>query len=122
MEKCLRGRDALKSCNCIKVMVKTGNVWDTEMLSLQYYQSIMEIQTAGMPVNQLQDSREQAFYTPTAPVRGMLAAKFLKTSKSTWPLSVLLAFGQPATQYRDGFVHHTIKDQDFPMPLLKCRP
>jgi hypothetical protein len=67
------------------------------MLSLQNDQGIMEIQVACMPVDQLQNSREQAFYTPTAPVEGMLAAELLKARKSRWPVGVLLAFDKPAT-------------------------
>jgi hypothetical protein len=80
------------------------------MLSLQHYQSVMEIQAASMLCYQIQDSREQAFYTPTAPVEGMLAAELLKTRKSRWPVGELLAFDKAATQHRDGFVRYAIKD------------
>ena len=97
--ECVRGGDALQSCNRIKAVIETGNVRDSEMLSLQNDQGIMEIQASCMPIHQLQNGREQAFDTPTAPVEGMLAAERLKARKSRWPLGVLLAFGQPATQH-----------------------
>src|SRR2546427_580983 len=74
-----------------------------------------------MLIYQIQDRREQTFYTPTAPVEGMLAAELLKAHKSRWPVGVLLAFDKPTTQHRDGFVRYTIKDQDFPITLLKRR-
>ena len=51
--KCLRGGDVLKFCNCVKVTIETGNIGDSKMLSLQHYQSIMEIQAAGMLIYQL---------------------------------------------------------------------
>ena len=42
--ECVRGGDALQSCNRIKVVIETGNVRDSEMLSLQNDQGIMEMQ------------------------------------------------------------------------------
>jgi len=57
-DKCVRGGDALKAYNRIKVAIETGNAWDPEMLSLQNDQSIMEIQATCMPIHQIKDSRK----------------------------------------------------------------
>src|SRR2546422_4108959 len=42
--ECVRGGTALQSCNHIKVVIETGNVRDSEVLSLQNEQGMMEIQ------------------------------------------------------------------------------
>jgi hypothetical protein len=56
--KRVRRGDALQSGDRIKVVIETGDIWDAEMLSLQNYQGVMEIQTAFMLVKQIQNARE----------------------------------------------------------------